>query len=328
MHFSEFLFGRLTEGVDTSGAAKKVTTHISHLEDLIIDRGTDGATRAIEFIKVFLSDHHQHDSFVVTKKIDGAPAIIFGIDPTSKKFFVSTKSIFNKTPRVCFSERDIDEIDTRILDSTVLNMVIDTLLKPSAIQNYLNLGNNRKDQSKLDKEIKDIENKIKIINKQKERIIDLYSFGDLEREEYVKRISIYDEEISNLQTKRTERIKYLPLFQSSKIIEDNITLYCREAQTQFAKCSEFSLKRQFLLDHVTKVEYRRNGKADDKIKLIGTIPIKVSKDEAVPIEFKIEQIINRSEVLAKVQKLNIDTESINGKEIPKMEYGKLVIQNI
>lgn len=220
------------------------------------------------------------------------------------------------------------EIDTRILDSTVLNMVIDTLLKPSAIQNYLNLGNNRKDQSKLDKEIKDIENKIKIINKQKERIIDLYSFGDLEREEYVKRISIYDEEISNLQTKRTERIKYLPLFQSSKIIEDNITLYCREAQTQFAKCSEFSLKRQFLLDHVTKVEYRRNGKADDKIKLIGTIPIKVSKDEAVPIEFKIEQIINRSEVLAKVQKLNIDTESINGKEIPKMEYGKLVIQNI
>lgn len=110
MHFSEFLFGRLAEGVDASGAAKKVTTHISHLEDLIIDRGTDGATRAIEFIKVFLNDHHQHDSFVVTKKIDGAPAIVFGVDPTSKKFFVSTKSIFNKTPRVCFSERDIDEM--------------------------------------------------------------------------------------------------------------------------------------------------------------------------------------------------------------------------
>lgn len=110
MHLFEFLLGRSMMAEDTvsSGEAKRITTHISHLEDLVIDSGRVGGNKAIDFIKLFLEDQHQHDSFVLTKKIDGAPSIVFGIDPSNKKFFVSTKSIFNKTPRVCYSERDID----------------------------------------------------------------------------------------------------------------------------------------------------------------------------------------------------------------------------
>ncbi len=220
------------------------------------------------------------------------------------------------------------EIDTRILDSTVLNMINTYLLKPKSLVEHISLGSNRKDQAKLDKEIKEIENKIKAVNKQKDRIIDLYSFGDLEREEYVKRISMYDEEISKLQTKRAELLKYLPIFQKPEIIQTSIEQYCKSLKVQFGKCNDFTTQRQFLLDNISKVKYLRNGKADDKIKLIGSIPIKVTKDQSVPIEFRIEQTINRIEVLAKVQKLNISTNTIDGKEIPKMEYGKLVIQNV
>ncbi|MCC7356748.1 MAG: recombinase family protein [Candidatus Doudnabacteria bacterium] len=220
------------------------------------------------------------------------------------------------------------EIDTRVLDSTVVEMVTSILLKPNELRNYISLGNNQKNQSKLDKQIKDVESKIKTVSKQKERIIDLYSFGDLEREEYVKRISIYDEEVGNLQTKRAELLKYLPLFQKPEVIKASTEQYCKTLKSQFTRCGDFNSKRQFLLDYIAKVEYRKNGKSDDKIKLIGAIAIEVSKDETVPIEFKIEQVINRIEALNRVKQLNTDDQTINGKEIPKKEYGKLVIEKL
>jgi hypothetical protein len=44
----------------------------------------------------------------VSVKWDGAPAVICGQDPQTKKFFVATKSLFNKTPKVNYSHSDID----------------------------------------------------------------------------------------------------------------------------------------------------------------------------------------------------------------------------
>ena len=43
----------------------------------------------------------------MTVKWDGAPAIICGINPENKKFFVGTKSVFNKTPKINYSVSDI-----------------------------------------------------------------------------------------------------------------------------------------------------------------------------------------------------------------------------
>ena len=44
----------------------------------------------------------------VTTKFDGSPAIICGINPENGKFFVSTKSAFNKTPKLNYTPADID----------------------------------------------------------------------------------------------------------------------------------------------------------------------------------------------------------------------------
>ena len=42
-------------------------------------------------------------------KIDGSPAIVWGTDPENGKFFVGTKSVFNKrTPKVNYSNQDIE----------------------------------------------------------------------------------------------------------------------------------------------------------------------------------------------------------------------------
>ena len=47
----------------------------------------------------------------ITTKWDGAPAIICGTDPVTGRFFVGTKSVFNKvTPKVCFDEVDVERL--------------------------------------------------------------------------------------------------------------------------------------------------------------------------------------------------------------------------
>ena len=43
----------------------------------------------------------------MTVKWDGAPAIICGVNPENGKFFVGTKSVFNKTPKINYTSRDI-----------------------------------------------------------------------------------------------------------------------------------------------------------------------------------------------------------------------------
>ncbi len=44
----------------------------------------------------------------ITTKWDGSPAVVCGIDPSTKQFFVGTKSVFAKTPKLNFTEKDID----------------------------------------------------------------------------------------------------------------------------------------------------------------------------------------------------------------------------
>ena len=84
-------------------------THLEHLEDEIINNGTAGGKNAISFL-MSLSDMLQGYSkkkMNVTVKWDGAPAIFAGTNPENGKFFVGTKSIFNKTPKINYTTADI-----------------------------------------------------------------------------------------------------------------------------------------------------------------------------------------------------------------------------
>ena len=84
-------------------------THLEHLEDEIINNGVSGGKTAISFL-MSLSDMLQGYSkkkMNVTVKWDGAPAIFAGTNPENGKFFVGTKSIFNKTPKINYTAADI-----------------------------------------------------------------------------------------------------------------------------------------------------------------------------------------------------------------------------
>ena len=70
--------------------------HIEHPEDTIL-------TGDLSVLDAFQSDNHY------SVKIDGSPAIVWGTDPENGKFFVGTKSVFNKrTPKVNYSNADIE----------------------------------------------------------------------------------------------------------------------------------------------------------------------------------------------------------------------------
>jgi len=72
-------------------------THIEHPEDTIL-------TGDLSVLDAF--SNRMHNSYSV--KIDGSPAIVWGIHPENGKFFVGTKSVFNKVrPKINYSVEDI-----------------------------------------------------------------------------------------------------------------------------------------------------------------------------------------------------------------------------
>ena len=104
-------------------------THLEHLEDDILNLGSEGGKAAIAFLKslgMMLTQGDKSKSVNITTKWDGAPAIICGTDPMTGMFFVGNKSVFAKTnPKVCVSEKGIDNF----YPSGGLNQILKDCLK-------------------------------------------------------------------------------------------------------------------------------------------------------------------------------------------------------
>ena len=86
--------------------------HLDHLEDLPILKGRDGITKVLGILGSIINQMHQveGDDIDVTTKWDGAPNLTMGINPENGKFFVGTKSIFNKlTPKINYTNEDIEK---------------------------------------------------------------------------------------------------------------------------------------------------------------------------------------------------------------------------
>jgi len=84
--------------------------HLEHLEDEVLNNGINGTRAAINFLRSLrdMLAGSAKKSVNVSVKWDGAPAVFAGINPENKKFFVGTKGVFNKTPKVNYTDADID----------------------------------------------------------------------------------------------------------------------------------------------------------------------------------------------------------------------------
>lgn len=86
--------------------------HLEHIEDEVLNGGVNGTRSAIDFLRSLrdmLAGHTKTPKVNITTKWDGAPAIFAGIDPETNKFFVGTKGVFAKTPKLNFTNADIDK---------------------------------------------------------------------------------------------------------------------------------------------------------------------------------------------------------------------------
>ena len=84
--------------------------HIHHAEDRPLFHGSKG----FEHAKGALTQAHEHiksggNSSHLTMKYDGSPAVVFGHHPETGKFFVASKSAFNKTPKINYTHKDIEK---------------------------------------------------------------------------------------------------------------------------------------------------------------------------------------------------------------------------
>ena len=84
--------------------------HITHPEDRPLMHGKDGFEHAYGA----LTAAHEHmksgkNTSDLTTKYDGSPAVVFGTHPQNGKFFVASKSAFNKDPKINHTEADVDK---------------------------------------------------------------------------------------------------------------------------------------------------------------------------------------------------------------------------
>jgi len=84
--------------------------HLTHLEELILTNGKEGATRAIQYLQALTEvlDSDTPNAVNTTVKYDGAPAVVLGVDPNGN-FFVGSKSVFAKVPKINYSINDIKQ---------------------------------------------------------------------------------------------------------------------------------------------------------------------------------------------------------------------------
>jgi hypothetical protein len=97
----------LVEGAEEEGAKLK---HITHAEDRPLFHGAEGFHHAYDA----LHGAHFHtkqgkQSNKLTMKYDGSPSIVYGHHPETGKFFVASKSAFNKNPKLNYTPEDVEK---------------------------------------------------------------------------------------------------------------------------------------------------------------------------------------------------------------------------
>ena len=71
--------------------------HLTHLDEALFESGTKAYNETVDVLQSLIEND---DRYQITQKFDGAPAIFCGTDPSDGQFFVGTKSVFNKSPKL------------------------------------------------------------------------------------------------------------------------------------------------------------------------------------------------------------------------------------
>jgi len=86
--------------------------HLEHLNRLPITGGNEGVSRASDSLdaveSIVKGKKPRGGRHSLTTKYDGAPSIVYGHHPETGRFFVASKSAFNKNPKINYTPEDIE----------------------------------------------------------------------------------------------------------------------------------------------------------------------------------------------------------------------------
>ena len=83
--------------------------HLEHIEDEMLNYGVQGCIAAVSAMRQMTKMlGEKKSSSSLQTKWDGAPAVVCGPDPANGRFFVGTKSAFNKDPKICYTVDDVE----------------------------------------------------------------------------------------------------------------------------------------------------------------------------------------------------------------------------
>jgi len=92
-----------------AAASEDRLSHLEHAEDHVINAGDKGFAHAFHNLQDTHDKlHGKHNNTTVMTKYDGSPSIVFGHHPETGKFFVASKSAWNKDPKINHTPEDIE----------------------------------------------------------------------------------------------------------------------------------------------------------------------------------------------------------------------------
>ena len=91
-------------------ANEEKLTHLEHAEDHPINAGEEGFKHAFNTLQeTHRALQGKKSSVSLSTKYDGSPSVVFGHHPETGRFFVASKSVFNKNPKLNYTESDIQK---------------------------------------------------------------------------------------------------------------------------------------------------------------------------------------------------------------------------
>jgi len=168
------------------------------------------------------------------------------------------------------------------VEDIVLNGIKEKLTKPQVIKKYIDLFSANKDASRqmIQRKMKRLEKQIEQSNHKKERVLDLYADGKLEKDVYINKIESIDEKSNKWVTEKTELELKLSLMKKRKDIQKDVTQFCKKIRRSLENLSENNKKKVFRSIIEQMVIYKN----DDKKKLLikGFIPVLQGENTSLP----------------------------------------------
>jgi len=190
-----------------------------------------------------------------------------------RRYYVCTnsKKIF-PNPRMCFAKG----IKSEILEEIVWSSIYKAITRPRLMMAYAGFEAKKRDNGqRLLKEINDLDKRIQKENKKKDRLIEIYQEGDIDKKEYKIKIKDINNVKDNLIKEKTERQEILNQANNIPINKKIIENFCELAKKKIENLS-FEQKGRLLGILLEKVIYDSSKKT---VKIIGQIPKNLSKSD-------------------------------------------------